>query len=250
MRAVRAGDVRGEVVVGEVVDEEVEPVAGDEPTADRGRVRVDRPERAVAHGDRGAGLVALVEGVEEEALRAVDRRHAGDRRQVAMGAAVARDVDRAGRQAGRLERLVDRLGAAAQVLRVQVDHRVAQRPRDAGRAHRAERRAVLDDPLLTAMPPDEVRDLVHVGMRSRGDRREADRRQRREGRRRAPVGAVLGEEPDRGRVGCFEHRRRQAVDDHEDDGLQSRERTRSPAWRSGDRRRRRAPSRGTASASR
>ena len=82
VRAVRAGGVRGEVVVGEVVDEEVEPVAGDEPTADGGRVRVDRAERAVAHGDRGAGPVALVERVEEEALRAVDRRDAGDRRQM------------------------------------------------------------------------------------------------------------------------------------------------------------------------
>ena len=39
--------VRGVVVVGEVVDEQVEPVARDEPAADGRRVGVDRPERAI-----------------------------------------------------------------------------------------------------------------------------------------------------------------------------------------------------------
>ena len=46
----------------------------------------------------------------------------------------------------------------------------------------AERGAVLDEPLLAAVVPDEVRDLVHVGVRAGRDRREADGRQRREGR--------------------------------------------------------------------
>ena len=84
MRRVGAGRMRGVVVVGEVVDEQVEAVARDEPAADRGRVGVDRAERAVSHRHRRAGAVALVERVEEEALRPEDGGHAGDRRQVAV----------------------------------------------------------------------------------------------------------------------------------------------------------------------
>ena len=37
----------------------------------------------------------------------------------------------------------------------------------AGGAHRAERRAVLDDPPLAAVVPDEVRDVVDVGPAAR-----------------------------------------------------------------------------------
>ena len=53
--------------------------------------------------------------------------------------------------------------------------------------HRAERRAVLDDPALVAVVPDEVRDPVHVRVRPGRDRGEADRRQRREHRDRPRV---------------------------------------------------------------
>ena len=156
--------------------------------------------------------------------------------------AVARDVDRGRRQPGVFERLVHGLDVAREVLRVQVDDRVAQRAREPGGADRAERRAVLDEPLLTAMPPDEVRDVVAVGMRAGRDRAEADGCQRREGADGAPVLAVLGEEAKRRRVGRLEHRRRQPVDDDEDDRLrlaceaQSLASERSPAWRSGARR--------------
>ena len=55
------------------------------------------------------------------------------------------------------------------------------------RAHRVERGAVLDEPLLLAVPPDEVRDVVHVRVAAGRDRREADGRQRREGRDGAAV---------------------------------------------------------------
>ena len=51
----RAERVRRVVEVREVVDEEVEAVARDEPASDRRRVRVDRAGRAVAHGERRAG---------------------------------------------------------------------------------------------------------------------------------------------------------------------------------------------------
>ena len=77
-RAVRPERVRGVVVVGEVEDEEVEAVAGDEPAADGGRVGVDRPRCALADGERRAGLVRLEQVVEEEALRAErGARHTG-----------------------------------------------------------------------------------------------------------------------------------------------------------------------------
>ena len=95
-----------------------------------------------------------------------------------------------------------------------------QRLPRARRAHGAERRAVLDEPLLAAVVPDEMRDLVHVRMGAGRERREADRRQRREGRDGAAVAAVLGEQRERRRVPSLErvleHRRREAVDDDED----------------------------------
>ncbi len=90
---------------------------------------------------------------------------------------------------------------------------------DAGGADRAERRSVLDEALLLAVPPDEVRDLVDVAVGAGRDRREADRRQRRERRRGARVRPVLEQEADRRRVGGLEHRRRQAVDHDQDDRL-------------------------------
>ena len=101
VRGVGAEGVRGVVVVREVVDEQVEAVARDEPAADRRRVGVDRAERAVEKGDRRAGLVGLVEAVVEEPLRPVHGREAGDRREVPVPAAVGRDVDRRRRQARR-----------------------------------------------------------------------------------------------------------------------------------------------------
>src|SRR5437879_6165085 len=51
--------VRGVVVVGEVEDEAVEPVAGYEPATDRSGVAVHRSSRAPADGERGAGRIGL-----------------------------------------------------------------------------------------------------------------------------------------------------------------------------------------------
>ena len=218
VRGVRPERVRGVVVVRQVVDEQVEAVARDEPAPDRRGVGVDRAERAVEPRDRRAGPVGLVDAVEEEALRPVDGREAGDRREVPVAAAVGRDVDRRRREARVLERLVDRLGAPQQMALVQVDDRVAHPLHEPGGAKRGERRAVLDEPLLLAVPPDEVGDPVHVGVAAGRDRGEADRRQRRERRGRAAVAAVVEQEAERGRLGRLEHRRRQAVDHDQDDG--------------------------------
>ena len=112
VRAVGPGGVRRVVVVGEVVDEQVEPVARDEPAADPRCVCVDRAERPVPHRDRRACAVALVQRVEEEPLRAVDSRCTGDRRQVLRAAPIARDVDRSRREPSDPRALVDRLDVA------------------------------------------------------------------------------------------------------------------------------------------
>ena len=96
------------------------------------------------------------------------------------------------------------------MLLVQVVDRVGERLRNAGRAHCRERRAVLDDAPLAAMPPDEMRDVMHVRARPGRDRREAHRRERREDRRRAPVRAVLGEERERRRAVAVEARSKPA----------------------------------------
>src|SRR5439155_24778611 len=53
--------VRGEVVIGQVVEEEVEAVAGHEPAPDRGGIGVDRSGRTAEDRDRGAGYVRLEE---------------------------------------------------------------------------------------------------------------------------------------------------------------------------------------------
>ena len=87
-----------------------------------------------------------------------------------MPAPVAGDVDRGGGQPGVLERLVHGDGAPAEVARVQAVDRVDQRLPRPRRANRAERRAVLDEPLLAPVVPDEVRDLVDVGVRAGRER--------------------------------------------------------------------------------
>src|SRR5438034_1140173 len=81
--------------------------------------------------------------------------------------------------------------AAAQMPSVQVDDRVAKRAREPGCPDRAERGAVLDSPLLLAVPPDEVRNVMDVWVPARRDRGEAHGCQRRERRGRACVRAVL-----------------------------------------------------------
>ena len=238
--------VRGEVEVGEVVREEVEAVARDEPAPDCGGVHVDRAAGAVAHGERRARRVGLEEAVVEEALRAVRRlRHPRQRRLVPRAAAVARDVHRCGHEPGVLERLVDGDRVLREVLLVHVEDRVGERLRHARGAQRGERRAVLDDAPLLAVPPDEMRDVVHVGPGAGRDRREADGRERREDRRRAAVRALLGEQRERGRAaavdGALERGGRHAVDDDEDELLGAHfASVRRPAYRSGARRRRRA----------
>jgi len=104
---VRPERVRGVVVVRQVVDEQVEAVPRDEPAPDRRRIGVDRSEGPVANRDRRAGLVALVERVEEEPLRSPHRRRSGERREMPVRPAVARDVDRGRLEAAALERLED-----------------------------------------------------------------------------------------------------------------------------------------------
>jgi hypothetical protein len=58
--------VRGVVVVGQVVDEEVERVARDEPAADGRRIRVDRSGGAIAPRERCSRALGLEEVVEEK----------------------------------------------------------------------------------------------------------------------------------------------------------------------------------------
>ena len=170
--------VRGEVIVREVVDEEIEPVARHEPAPDTGRVRVDRATLAAARDPRRTRPVRLVEVVEEEAARPVHRpAQAGDGRDIAVPAAVTGDVDRAGEKARVLERFVHRRRLARQMELVHVHDRVDQRLREAGFPQRRERRAVLDDALLLPVPPRKPWDVVDVGACAGRDRGEADRRQ-------------------------------------------------------------------------
>ena len=111
--------VRRVVEVGEVVREEVETVAGHEPAADRGRIRVRRAAGATAHRERRAGLVGLEQPVEVEALRPVrGLRHPGQRREIPRAAAIARDVHRRGDEPGVVERLVHRRRARGEMLLV------------------------------------------------------------------------------------------------------------------------------------
>ena len=105
-------------------------------------------------------------------------------------------------EAGVLERLVDRLDVLREMARVEIDDRVAQALRKPDGPHRPERGAVLDQPLLLAVPPDEMRDVMHIGVRAGCDRGQADRRQRREGRRGAAIVPVLEEKAQRRRVGA------------------------------------------------
>jgi hypothetical protein len=155
---------------------------------------------------------------------------------VARAAAVARDVHGGGDVTGVLECLEHGDRIAREVLLVQVVDRVGERLGDAGRSHRCERRSVFDDAPLAPMPPDEVRDVVHVGTGPRRDRRQAHRRQRREDRRRAVIVAVLGKERERRRPsagdGALESGGRQPVHDDQDELLsrhQSLASVRSPA---------------------
>jgi hypothetical protein len=107
--AFRAAGVRGEVVAGEVVREKVEAVSRHQPAPDRGGVGVDRAGAPAADRERRSGPIRLEQSVEEEAAWAVGGAvQTGKRRQVAVPAAVARDVHCARDEAGILERLVDR----------------------------------------------------------------------------------------------------------------------------------------------
>ena len=98
---VRAGGVRGVVVVREVEEQEVEAVARHEPASDGGRVRVDRPRRPVAEGERRAGPLRAEEVVEVEALGAAHRVEERNGGSVQRAAAVGREVDRRGARARR-----------------------------------------------------------------------------------------------------------------------------------------------------
>ena len=218
--AVRAGGMRGEVVAGEVVREEVEAVARHQPAAHGRRIRVDRAGTTAANGEGRARPVRLEEPVEEEALRPVHgtlqpRQH----RQIAVPAAIARDVHRAGDEPGILERLVDRGRVFREVPLVHVEDRVDQRLRESRCAQGGEGRAVLDDPALPPLPPDHRGDAVHARPGAGRDRGEADRRERREDRGRLPVVAVLGEVRESRRASAvdrsLECRRGHPVDDDE-----------------------------------
>src|SRR5205823_14882646 len=117
------------------------------------------------------------------------------------------------------ERLVDRQRLRPQVLLVHVEDRVEDRAARSGGADGGEGRPVLDHALLFAVVPDEVRDPVHVRMRTGGNRGEADRGQRREGGDTAAIAAVGGEEGERRRcvtLDCIlEDGGRESVDDYE-----------------------------------
>ena len=155
-RAVRAGGVRGEVIAREVVGKEVEAVARDEPPPDRGCVRIDRAGAAAAYRERRSRPVRLEQAVEEEAARPVGgAAHSREGRQVAVAAAKARDVHGGCDVARILERLVDRDRVGREMARVHVEDRVEQRLREPGRAQGGERGAVLDEPALLPVPPDE-----------------------------------------------------------------------------------------------
>ena len=221
---VGAMSVRGEVVVRQVVDEEVEAVARDEPATDRGRVAVDGAVRPPEDRKRCAGRIRLEQVVEEEALGPVGReRQSRQRGQVRGAAAVAGDVDRCGRQPGVLERFVDGDRLRAEVKPVHVDGRVEERARHSRGPHRPERGAVLDEPRALAVVPDQMRDAMDVRVRAGRNRREAHGCQRGERGDCARVGPLLGEERKGRRStvadGRLEHRRRQPVDDDEDELL-------------------------------
>ena len=259
-RRVRARGMRGVVVVREVEEQEVEPVARHEPAPDRRGVRVDRPTRTVPERERRAGPVGPEEVVEVEPLGAVHGVEQRDSGTVERAAAIRREVDRRGAVAGVGERLEERYRVPPQVLGVHPHKRVPERASQTRRAGGAEGRAVLDEPLLAAVPPDEVRDLVDVGMGSGRDRREADRRERGKRRRRAAERPALRERRQRRRRLCAErplqHGRRQPVD-HDEDELRRCAAlacghfasVRSPACRSGSFRARRAARAGTSTAS-
>ena len=163
LRTFRTERVGGEVVVRQVVEEEVEPVTGHEPAPDGCRVGVDGASRAAEDGHRRAGHIRLEEVVEKETLRAErGPRKPGQQSDMARAAAIAGDVDRGCREAVVLERLVDGDRVRAEVLLVHVEDRVQDRSAGSRGSDGGERRAVLDDALLLAVIPDEVRDPVDV----------------------------------------------------------------------------------------
>src|SRR4029453_9253688 len=96
-RLVRSGGperVGREVVVREVVEEEVEAVARDEPAAAGGCVRIDRAQRAAADREGRAGDVRLEEAEVEEPPRPFDGAHdARDGGGMSRPASVTGDID-------------------------------------------------------------------------------------------------------------------------------------------------------------
>ena len=224
LRAFGPLGVRGIVVVGQVVDEEVEAVPGHEPAADARRVVVHGAARAGANRERRAGHVRREHVEVVEAARAVHRApHAGKRGRVLRPSPVTDHVHGRRHLPGVVERLEHGERVGGEVLGVQVEDCVADRLGRPGRPQSAEGRSVLDQPLLALVVPDQVRDPVHVGVRARCQRREADRSQRGKGGDGASVGPVLGQDGQRrSRApldGALEHRGRQAVDDDEDELL-------------------------------
>src|SRR3954471_336702 len=104
------------------------------------------------------------------------------------------------------------------------------------------------------MPPDEVRDPVILRAGTGRDRRQTDRGQRRKDGGGVCVVASRCERGERrcsaALDGALERGGGHAVDDDEDELLAHFASVRSPAYRSGARRRRRAAMAGSASASR
>jgi hypothetical protein len=239
LRAVGPEQVRCKVVVRQVVDEQVEAVARDQPATDARCVGIEGALRPAEQADGGSRGVRLEQAVVEEAPGPVDRtRETGNDRNVARAAAIAREIHGGRNQPGVLDRLEDGQRTGSEVTLVHLVDGVAPGAQRAGASHGRERRPVLDEPPFLARVPDEMGDLVDVGMRTRRDRRETDRRQRREGRDRAPVAALRGKEREglcaAGLHGSLEDARRETVDDRKDQlprlgQSQSRARMRSPA---------------------
>ena len=196
------------VVVGEAEEEEVVGVVVDELLRDAGRVLVARA--GPGEGGLARHRARAEELSVEELVRAVDRvakagrgraalQEALERDLVAAAAAVDEERGAGGADARVAQRLEERLHLVREVGHVHVVDDVVGGAKEAERARRLERRAVLDVALLDPVVPVHPGDPVAIGGGAGRDLGGADRRHRRERR-----DAVLDHVPaldQRGQVG-------------------------------------------------